>query len=329
MAKILVTGGNGFLGSWTVRKLVEAGHEVSCLLRAQSDVSELKDSKFHRVKGDVTHLDSLLKAFQGMDAVFHLAGLIAYKAADRRKMEMVNVQGTKNVIEACLKNKVPRLVHVSSVVAVGASYDKSHILNENSEYEISGLNLGYFETKHKAELAVLDAVKNQGLNAVVVNPATVYGPGDAKKGSRKTQIKVAQGKFPFYTSGGVNVVPVANCVDGIVAAYTKGKTGERYILSGENMTIEKLFGIIAEAAGVSPPTRKMPSLLLHILGFIGDSVSPMKIPFPVSRENAWTATLFHWFDSSKAQKELDFKPGSAQDAIRSSVKWMKENGYLK
>lgn len=329
MAKVLVTGGNGFLGSWTVKKLIEAGHEVTCLLRPQSDVSELKGLHFQRVNGDVTHLDSLVKAFQGMDGVFHLAGLIAYKASERRKMEKVNVQGTKNVIEACLKNKIPRLVHVSSVVAIGASYDKSHVLNEESPYEISDLNLGYFETKHQAEVAIMDAVKNKGLQAVVVNPATTYGPGDAKKGSRKTQIKVAQGKFPFYTSGGVNVVPVGNCVDGIVSAFTKGRIGERYILGGENMTIEHLFGIIAEAAGVSPPTRKMPSLLLHILGFIGDSVSPMKIPFPVSRENAWTATLFHWFDSGKAQRELDFKPGSAQEAIRSSVKWMKENGYLK
>lgn len=329
MAKILVTGGNGFLGSWTVRKLIDLGHDVHCLLRSQSDVSELKDVKYTRINGDVTHLDSLLKAAQGMDGVFHLAGLIAYKASERRKMERVNVQGTKNVIEACLKNKVSRLVHVSSVVAVGASYDRSQILDENSPYNISNLNLGYFETKHQAEVAVVEAVKNRGLNAVIVNPATVYGPGDAKKGSRKTQIKVAQGTFPFYTSGGVNVVPVANCVDGIVAAFTKGRAGERYILAGENLTIEKLFGIIAEAAGVAPPRRKMPSILLHVMGFIGDAVSPFKIPFPVSRENAWTATLFHWFDSRKAQEELGFKPGSAQEAIRSSVKWMKDNGYLK
>jgi dihydroflavonol-4-reductase len=329
MAKILVTGGNGFLGSWTVRKLIDLNHEVYCLLRPQSDISELKNLNYHRVNGDVTHAESLLKACQGMDGVFHLAGLVAYKASERKKMENVNVQGTKNVIEACLKNKVPRLLHVSSVVAVGASYDKASILDENSEYNISSLNLGYFQTKHDAELAVLEAVKNRGLNAVIVNPATIYGPGDAKKGSRKTQIKVAQGKFPFYTSGGVNVVPVANCVDGITAAFSKGRTGERYILAGENLTIEHLFKVIAEAAGVAPPVKKMPSVLLHLLGFVGDTVSPLGLPFPVSRENAWTATLFHWFSSKKAQEELGFKPGSAQEAIRTSVKWMKENGYLK
>ncbi len=329
MAKILVTGGNGFLGSWTVRKLIDQSHDVYCLLRPQSDTSELKGLKFHRMNGDVTHLDSLMKAFQGMDGVFHLAGLVAYKAAERKNMERVNVQGTKNVIEACLKNKVPRLLHVSSVVAVGAGFTKSPLLDENSEYNISRMNLGYFETKHDAELAVIEAVRTRGLNAVIVNPATIYGPGDAKKGSRKTQIKVAQGKFPFYTSGGVNVVPVGNCVDGMLAAFTRGRTGERYILAGENLTIEQLFQIIAEAAGVAPPSRKMPSVLLHLLGFVGDSVSPLGLPFPVSRENAWTATLFHWFTSRKAQEELGFKPGSAQEAIRSSVKWMKENGYLK
>lgn len=329
MAKILVTGGNGFLGSWTVKKLNELGHQVFCLLRPKSDISEIKDFKFQRIPGDVTHLESVIKATQGMDAVFHLAGLVAYKASERKQMERVNVQGTQNVIQACLKNKVPRLLHVSSVVAVGAGYSKSEILNEDSPYKIGQLNLGYFETKHQAELAVLEAVKSQGLNAVIVNPATVYGPGDAKKGSRKTQVKVARGQFPFYTSGGVNVVPVENCVDGIILAFQKGRSGERYILSGENLTIQKLFEIISEASGVAPPVRKMPSALLHILGFVGDAVSPLGIPFPVSRENAWTATLFHWFDSSKAQNELGFKPGSSQEAIRSSVKWMKENGYLK
>ncbi len=328
MSKVLVTGANGFLGSWVVRRLAQEGHQVFSLVRKTSDLSELEGAKTEYLYGDVTDLKSLMVAFQGMDAVFHLAGLIAYKKSDRAQMEKVNVQGTANVIEACLATKVPRLVHLSSVVAVGAGFNASQVLNENSEYNIAHLDLGYFETKRQAELLVLDAVKNKGLNAVILNPATIYGPGDARKGSRKTQLKVAQGKFKYYTSGGVNVVSVEDTVDGIISAWKKGRTGERYILAGENLLIKDLFAMIAKEAGQPPPQKLLPSWVLHGLGIFGDLMSSLGFKSPISRENAWTSTMFHWFDSSKAQRELDFKPRPAQIAISQSVKWIKENGLL-
>ncbi len=193
---------------------------------------------------------------------------------------------------------------------------------------MSQLNLGYFETKRKAEQIVISACQKYGLNAVILNPSTIYGPGDARKGSRKTQLKVAQGKFKFYTRGGVSVVALEDAVDGIISAWKKGRTGERYILSGENILIEELFKIIAQEAGRSPPQILMPSVVLHILGTIGDWMTSLGISSSLSQENAWTSTLYHWFDSSKAQQELDFKPRSAQIAISQSVKWIKDNKLI-
>jgi dihydroflavonol-4-reductase len=317
MAKILVTGANGFLGSWLVAELSKQGHQVKALVRAGSDLSELEGVACEHVHGDVTNKNSL--DFSGIDAVFHLAGLIAYKKSERKKMELVNVVGTQNVVDACRQYKVPRLVHISSVVAVGAGFDKNQILNEQSEYNIGHLNLGYFETKRQAELIV----KNSKLDTVILNPSTIYGSGDARKGSRGTQLKVAQGKFPFYTPGGVNVVAVEDVISGIISAWKIGKTGERYILSSENITIKELFKMIAEEAGVKPPSVYLPKAVLHTLGFVGDLVGGF------SRENAWTATLYHWFDSSKAQSQLDFKPRPARFAIGNSVKWMKDKGLLR
>lgn len=328
MSKVLVTGANGFLGSWVVRRLAEEGHQVFSLVRKSSDLSELKDAKTEYVYGDVTDLHSLLAAFQGMDTVFHLAGLIAYKRSDRAAMEKVNVQGTQNVVEACRATNVRRLVHLSSVVAVGASFDSQHILNEESPYNVAHLDLGYFETKRKAELIVKEACQKNRLDAVILNPSTIYGPGDARKGSRKTQLKVAQGKFKFYTSGGVNVVAVQDAVDGIVSAWKKGRTGERYILAGENLRIRELFEIIAKQAGQEPPKMLLPTPVLHGIGMVGDLMGTLGMKSPISRENAWTSTMFHWFDSSKAQRELDFKPRPAEIAISQSVQWIKENGYL-
>ena len=129
-------------------------------------------------------------------------------------------------------------------------------------------------------------------------------------------------------SGGVNVVAVEDVVQGILSAWKKGRSGERYILSSENITIQQLFNLIAISAKVEPPSILMPNFALHLLGTIGDLGRKIGIDKGLSQENAWTSTLYHWFDSTKAQKELDFKPRSAKAAIENSVLWMKEHGIL-
>ncbi len=326
--KVLVTGANGFLGSWVTRALVNDGHDVYALVRPKSDISELDGVNCKYLYGDVTDIRSLLEAFKGMEAVFHLAGVIAYKKSERALMDKVNVQGTANVVAVCREHKVKRLVYLSSVVAVGAGFSEQEILNEQSEYNISDLNLGYFETKHEAEKIVKTACDKSEIDAVILNPSTIYGAGDAKKGSRKMQLKVAQGRLKFYTSGGVNVVAVEDVVQGILSAWKNGRKGERYILAGENILIKDLFALIAAEAGVKPPSQLMPDSVLHIVGTIGDFMELCGLKGPLSRENAYTATMYHWFDSSKAQKELGFKPRSAKEAIHNSVQWVKDHGLL-
>ncbi|MNJ93498.1 dTDP-4-oxo-6-deoxy-D-allose reductase [compost metagenome] len=327
--KVVVTGANGFLGSWVTKALVDEGHEVYALVRPKSDITELDGVACRYVYGDVTDALSLLEAFKGMDAVFHLAGVIAYKRSQRSQMERVNVEGTRNVVEVCREYQIKRLIYLSSVVAVGAGKTPDEILNEDSEYNVKSLDLGYFETKHEAELIVKRACDRNEVDAVILNPSTIYGAGDAKKGSRGMQLKVAQGKLKFYTSGGVNVVAVEDVVAGILSAWKKGRKGERYILCGENLLIKDLFRIIAEEAGRTPPSHLLPDKVLHVVGEIGDAMEKIGLKGPLSKENAWTATMFHWFDSSKAQRELDFKPRPARDAIHNSVAWMKKHGLVK
>ncbi|MGZ3770652.1 MAG: NAD-dependent epimerase/dehydratase family protein [Bdellovibrio sp.] len=326
--KVLVTGANGFLGSWVTKALVAEGHEVYALVRAKSDISELSGVACKYVHGDVTDVHSLLNAFKDMDTVFHLAGVIAYKKSQRSLMDKVNVQGTANVVNVCREYKTRRLVYLSSVVAIGGSFNPKQILNEDSEYNISDLNLGYFETKFQAEKIVKKACEKGEINAVILNPTTIYGSGDAKKGSRKMQLKVAQGKMKFYTSGGVNVVAVEDVVQGILSAWKNGRSCQRYILSGENILIKDLFAMIAEEAGVKPPSHLIPSPLLHTMGAVGDFMESVGLKGSLSRENAYTATMYHYFDSSKAQRELGFKPRPAKEAIHNSVQWMKDHGLL-
>lgn len=331
--KVLVTGATGFLGQWLTRRLLDEGFDVRILARSKGKLEELADLKLEVAEGDVTNLQSLENACRGVDGVFHLAGLIAYSKAQRAAMEEVNVQGTKNVIKAIQKNDgteagKTRMLHLSSVTAVGAGFTKNDVLNEQSEYNIKHLNLGYFETKHDAEIAVMDAVKREQFNAVAVNPSTIYGPGDAKKGSRGAQLKVALGKFPFYPPGGVNVVHVEDVVALCIKAFKTGKSGERTIACGENLTIEETFSRIAKLANVKPPSIPLPRPALFALGKVGDLLESINLKGLINTENAWTSVLYHWFSHEKATREFAFKPRPAQEALEASIRWSRDNHLI-
>ncbi len=324
MLKVIVTGANGFLGSNLCKRLLSFNYQVSVLVRMNSDLSELQGLALNYIYGDVTDLSSLQLAFNNQDIVFHLAGLISYKKYDRKKMELVNITGTENVLKACIDQNISKLLYLSSVVTIGSRFSPE-VLDENSKYEIENLNLGYFETKRIAEKKVIKATQENKIHAVIVNPSTIYGFADAKKGSRKNQIKVAQGKLPFYTAGGVNVISLDDVLNGILLALEKGRSGERYILANENITIKKLFEIIAKEAQVPAPKYYLPTSILHLVGIIGDFLKK-----GLSQENAYTTSMFHWFDSTKAKNELGFIPKkSASEAIKDSVQWMRNNGLLK
>jgi dihydroflavonol-4-reductase len=327
---VLVTGATGFVGTWLVRELIRQNEEVRILHRPSSDLSDFKDlqlgSRLVSCIGDVTDAESVKNAVHGVETVFHLAGVVGYSPSMRKTMDLVNVQGTQNVIDGIKANSnKAQLMYMSSVVAVGAS-KTGEVLNEDSAYTLGPLNLGYFETKREAEIRVVDACKRGQLRAVCLNPSTIYGAGDAKKGSRRTQLKVARGKFRFYTSGGVSVVSVHDVVAALLSAREKGRNGERYILSGENLTIRDLFFRIADLGGSKRPDIHLPNAVVHLIGQVGDLMRKFGKEASLSRENAWTSTMFHWFDHQKAKSELGFNPRPSQAALKESVDWIIQNG---
>lgn len=326
--KILVTGANGFLGSWLTKTLLEQGHDVSVLIRDKKEFPQFESRGLIPFHGDVTNIESLKPAVQGQDQIYHLAGLIAYSRDQYDLMNHVNVHGTENVLQVAAEKKVKRVQLASSVVAVGGSF-KPDVLNEESLYTLDALKLGYHESKRSAERVLKKYVNEGKVDGVIINPSTVYGAGDAAKSTRSTQLKVAQGKMFYYPPGGVSVVAVEDVVDGMVKAMEKGRSGERYILSGENLTLKDLFHRIAEIAGVKKAWIPLPTGVLKTLACVDNSLSNVGLKGPLPSERAIVATMFHWYDSSKARQELGFSARPAQQAIANSVHWMSQQGLLR
>ena len=319
--RILITGATGFVGTWLTKKLVSEGHTVRIIHRENSDLSPFDGLNIETRVADINDKEKLKTALEDVNVVFHLAGYVGYSRAQRKLMEKINVEGTRNIVELCQNNKnIERFIHMSSVVAIGASFDGTP-LNEKSTYNIANLNLGYFETKRQAEEIVKFACMDGSLNAVMVNPSTIYGPGDSKKGSRGVQYKVLQGKFPFYTPGGVSVVHIEDVIYCLIQAWRLGETGERYIISGENILLKELFEIIAARAGVKPPPIKLPKFILRLIGLGGDLLEKFGLKGPLNSETYWVSILYHWFDSQKAQEAFGLKPKAAKEAIHASVDW--------
>jgi dihydroflavonol-4-reductase len=325
--KMLITGATGFVGSWLTKKLLDLGHEVRVISRSGEVNFSFPHDKLEVLKGDIGDLGSLVRATENIHTVFHLAGVVGYSRAIRQQMHQTNVLGTANILEAFKQSNCSRFLHMSSVVAIGASIDGRNVLNEESPFNLHQYDLGYFETKKAAEDLVKHAVL-EGVDAVIVNPSTIYGAGDATKGSRSTQIKVARGKFPFYSSGGVNVIHIDDLVEGVYKAWKMGRTGERYILAGDNLRIKDLFEMIATAAHVQPPKYFLPDSVILAIGKIGDALENFNKKGPLNSENARASIMYHWFDNAKARTELGLQARPAKEAIQDSVVWMKQNGII-
>ena len=232
---VFVTGGTGFLGVNLIRSLVQDGHTVRALVRPTSPRVGLESPAIEFIEGDITDLESLRRGIAGCDRAYHLAGWVQVTPWGIEKARRINVGGTRNICQACIEHGVTRLVHTSSIAAVGHG-PMNAPATEESDWNFQFLNAPYHTTKHESEQVVKDFV-GRGLDAVMVNPAYVIGPFDIKPTSGEIILKVAKGKLPGYPSrGGIGFVDVREVVSGMRLAMEKGRPGERYILNGENIS---------------------------------------------------------------------------------------------
>ena len=318
--RILITGATGLVGSATARRFLADGHRVSALHRPDSDRSLLQDvvDRIDWIEGDILDILSLEKALEKVDHVVHAAAVVSFTPRDEAAMVKVNVEGTSNVVNACLKRGIRKLCHVSSVAALGRPHPRTIeskapvVIDETQRWEDSPNNSAYAKTKYLAELEVWRGI-SEGLRAVIVNPALILGEGDWHKSSTQLFKYVYDGK-PFYTEGTVNYVDVRDIAAAIYRLMVSDIQGERFILSAGTATYHELFKTIALGFGKRPPHLKVGVGLAGVIWRVEAVRSWLTGSRPlITKDTARSATHHFEFDNSKIKKAVafDFQPLTA------------------
>ncbi len=324
--KALVTGATGFVGSQVAAALVRRGDHVRVLRRKTSSMIALDGLDVECVFGDILERESVDAAVRGCDVVFHVAAVSSYWRARREEVYRVNLEGTRTVLDACLAAGIPRMVYTSSVAALGAPRngrpaDETQSLGRDEE------RWAYAHSKHLAEQEVLAAVAH-GLSAVIVNPAIVIGPGDHNQISGSLIVEMAKWPLPAAPPGGVSVADIDAVVQGHLAAAERGRTGERYILGGENLTYNEITAVIAEIVGRRAPRWTIPAWVLPPAAAALDMTNHF-VARPIASGDQLRLSAHNvFFDSGKAIRELNYHILPFRDAVARAYRWYVEHGYI-
>jgi dihydroflavonol-4-reductase len=333
--RILVTGGAGFIGSHICRALVQANHDVRVLCRPTSDLRLIDALPVERVYGDILDRPSLAEAVQTMQAVIHCAGAVG-RGITPKEISTSHVQGTLNVLAASRQAGVQRFVYTSSVAALGAPplATDAHqatvpLMDETHEWNLPPGQWPYGHAKHLAEKAVRQAA-DDGLAAVVVNPSLVFGAGDLHMISGRYLVLIARGLRPPVIPGGLNAVHILDVVEGHLAALQHGRPGERYLLTGENVTIHRLLSMICQVTGRPGPSWPVPLWTLRLIAWISSSArSWLGLRLPVNGEMLRFAGRHFYYDNRKARRHLGLdSPRPLQAAIDDAYQWYRSAGMI-
>jgi len=327
--KAFITGATGFLGSHVARVLAGQGADLRLLVRATSNLKNLEGLNGETATGDLRDAASLEKAISGCDVVFHVAADYRLWVRDPAEMYRSNVEGTRAILEAARKNKVRCVVYTSSVATIGFT-GNGRPADEDSPVSLADMIGHYKRSKFMAEQVALEAGRG-GMRVVTVNPTTPVGEQDVKPTpTGRIVVDFLKGKFPAYVETGLNLVDVHECARGHLAALEKGKTAERYILGGENLTLKQILDKLGAIAGLPSPTVKLPYFVAYAAGLVDETVSGRLL----GREPRATVETVRmgkkkmWASSAKAERELGWKLVPADGALRRAVDWFRANHYV-
>ncbi|HYL16486.1 MAG TPA: hopanoid-associated sugar epimerase [Terriglobales bacterium] len=326
--KAFVTGATGFVGSHVAQVLVDRGADLRLLVRSTSNPKNIEGIRADRVVGDLRDLALLEKAISGCDTVFHVAADYRLWIRDPDQMYRSNVEGTRRILQAARKDGVRRVVYTSSVATIGFT-GNGKPADENSPVSLDHMIGHYKRSKFLAEQIAMEAGKS-GMEVVIVNPTTPVGEQDIKPTpTGRIIVDFLKRKFPAYVDTGLNLVDVTECARGHVAALEKGRSGERYILGGENLTLKQILDKLAAITGLPSPHVRVPYVVALATGVVDEVVTGRIL----GREPRATIDAVRmgrkkmWVSSAKAEHELGWKVEPVDGALRRAVGWFRAHGY--
>jgi nucleoside-diphosphate-sugar epimerase len=327
MAKVLVTGGTGFTGSHLCRRLLQEGNEVRVLVREQSDRSILDNLPIDWVAGDLSDCAALERATEGVEIVYHIAALFRPENVTRQQMWAVNVEGSKNLLEAAVKSQVGRFVHCSTVGVHGDIQNPP--ATEETPYAPGDY---YQESKTEGEKIALQYAREGRLPVVIFRPGGIYGPGDLRFLKLFKGIKT--GRFVMFGSGEIlyQLIYIDDLIEGILRCGTEpAAVGNTYILTGNApVTLNQLVAAIATVVKVPPPRWRLPVMPLYWAGFVCEVLcKPLGINPPLYRRRVDFFRKTRSFDIAKAKRELKFEPKvDLKTGLERTAQWYLSQGYL-
>ena len=327
--KAFVTGATGFLGSHVARVLSDQGASLRLLVRPTSNLKNLQGLNADTAIGDLRDPASLEKAMAGCDTVFHVAADYRLWVRDPEEMYRSNVEGTRSLLEAARRNGVRRVVYTSSVATIGFRTDGKPA-DEDSPVSLADMIGHYKRSKFMAEQVALEAGRSGGMQVVTVNPTTPIGEQDVKPTpTGRIVVDFLKRKFPAYVETGLNLVDVRECARGHVAALEKGRTGERYILGGEDLTLKEILDRLGQITGLPSPKVKLPYFFAFAAGVVDEAITGMIL----RREPRATIDTVRmgkkkmFASSAKAERELGWKIVPVDDALGRAADWFRANRY--
>lgn len=322
--RIMITGATGFLGNNLVRTLLDHGNEIVVTLRVSSDRRPLEGLDVESRVIDLNRPVDVAMAMADVDVVVHSAAMIQLGWSRLEASRKINVDATAVIAEAARRKGI-RMIHVSSVDALGVAMEDT--VCDETNLDPPNPACSYVVTKREAETVVILEVA-KGLDAVIVNPGFMVGPYDWRPSSGEMMLAIAKQLIYFAPGGGFCVVDVRDVAEGIVSAIEHGRSGQRYILGGENMSYFDLWVMMANVMGRRAPKQKLPDWLAETAGRTGDFIGRFARNEPsVNSAATRMGQMFHWYSSEKAIRELGYKIGSVEDGVRDAWDWFKQNDY--
>ncbi len=318
MARTLITGATGFIGSHLLPSLVDRGDDVRALHRGGDPPEAFRALEVEPARGNILDRRSIRRAMRGIERVFHVAGTTSF-ALPREKMFSLNVEGTRTVLEEALRADVERVVYTSSVAAIGPAATDA-VANESQVWDAGRYAIPYVDSKHEAEVAALRLL-GRGLPLVIVNPAVVLGAGDPGRSSTVLVRRFLRRQIPAYVEGTLNVVGVEDVALGHLLADEQGRVGERYILGNRNFTFDRLFADLGRLSGVEPPALKLPARLATALANAAGQLPGLAMPTP---EEVRASALNWAFSNAKAKRELGWRTSPHEDCLEATISWYRE-----